>query len=116
MSAASEMLNLLASLQNELSMVEVDPEMAEFAEHEKILDVFRQTVASIEHIYPMVQAVEEVLDWSITPALFYHKWKRAAAHMGVDDDIGEEDIGPDVRGLLGRFSDDNDDEDEGEES
>ncbi|USV40859.1 hypothetical protein [Xanthomonas phage BUDD] len=99
-------------------MVEVDPDMAEFTEHEKILDVFRQTVASIEHIFPMVQAVEEVLDWSITPALFYHKWKRAAAHMGVDDDIGEEDISPDVRGFLGKFGreEDDDEEDEGEES
>lgn len=103
MSAREELLSLMSALQNEIAMSSVDPDMAEFSDDPKIIESITKVVAAIEHIFPMIQAVEEVLEGAISTKLFHVKWRKAAAHMGVEDDIGEADIGDDVKGLLGKF-------------
>lgn len=85
-------------------MFEVDREESMFEDHPSVIEKFKQVVAVLERIFPMIQCTEEVLECSITPKLFKKKWELTKMHFDYPDgDIEDSEIGNDVKGLLGKF-------------
>lgn len=109
MSARFEVLELISGLSNEVQMFEVDREESMFEDSPAIIERFKQVVAVLERIYPMIQCTEEVLEGSISPKLFKEKWMLTKMHFDFPDgDVENNEIGNDVKGLLGRFGSEGD--------
>ena len=109
MSVRTELLEFLAALQNEIGMAGCDPEESRFAGEKMIIEKMQSAIAAIEHIFPMLVTIEEVMYDEISTKYFKVKWVEVAAHMGLDDELGSEDIGGDVNNFLGGFSRDSGD-------
>lgn len=111
----SSMLEFINALQNEIMMFEVDPECSEFDGQPRLIGKLQATLSVLEHIFPMVQATDEILLGEISPKLFWAKWEKVSEHLefpeGTIDTIGD-----DVTGFLSQFAEDDDDaETEGED-
>ena len=103
MSSRIELLALLNAMEIEIEMAEVDPEESLLGDQPKVIEHLKQAISVVQRLYPLVQIVDELITSDISPKLFLKKWKQVQSQFDAYSEIDAEDIGDEVKGLLGKF-------------
>ena len=99
----AHMLTFLNQMMNEVQMYEVDEDESLFCGEPEVIEAIEQTIPVLERMAPALQAIDEVMNGDITPALFLHKWNNIIDHFQFPD-CDDSEISQGVKDFLDRVS------------